>query len=202
MTAALGVELDCIDAVCFAGTRGTVTVDDAVWVRPCDSRQGCNKIAVRHRTLNGVIELGDVLEEITHITPGSTRGGPAWVSSRCGYDEVEDGPGYRRVGNPRSEFRWCRHHEIQFPIAKGGFLHFQGTDVFHTDILEISEFLDLVERIRAAVSGCQDFYFRFLERLCHLGRRIQLQSCIKRRIKLHVEELLVVGLEDVGKNLG
>jgi hypothetical protein len=61
--------LDAVDTVCVTWARGTSAVDDVVWVSPSHGRKGSDEVATGYGTLNWVVELGHILEEVTQAFP-------------------------------------------------------------------------------------------------------------------------------------
>ena len=54
----------------WSHSGGSITMDSGVMVGPCYRCESRDGITVSSRLLNWLIELGDVLEEVTHIPPG------------------------------------------------------------------------------------------------------------------------------------
>ena len=150
---ALRIELDRINVVGRA--RSASALDDAVGIGPGNGSQGRDEVAVAHRALNRVVELGALLiEEIAHIFPRRSRRREACCGAVLRDDEVVDRFGDVGVGDLLRQRCRCRQYEGHLSVVDRGLIDRHAIEALSTaDALEVSEFLDHVESRRKTVIG-------------------------------------------------
>lgn len=194
---------------------------DGGGVGPEDGEQSSNQPAVTDTALDGIIKvvqcllhltnleqvevaneaLVDPLEEVVvHVAPGAVGRRPLALLHAEWADQLVDALGNLVVGQSSAE-RVSLKHDMKLAVLHASALDRDLLDVLEADVLKVLNSSDLGEVRSHDVALVEDphLLLRQLHGLPVL--LVELQASEEDRVVLHVEELVIVGLEDIAQNL-